>query len=55
MATGNTCVADLLDTVHHEMDSVVRSQHFYKYKSVWSPVIREQPVQEKEPARQSTQ
>ena len=47
MAAGDTCVADLLDTVHHEMDSLVRGHHVYK--SVWSPVI-EQLLLEKGPA-----
>ena len=49
----DTCVADLLDTVHHEMESVFHSHHVYK--SVWSPVIEEQLVLEKEPADQLTQ
>ena len=52
MTAGNSCVADLLDTVHHEMDSVFRSHHVYK--SVWSPIIGEQLILEKEPANQST-
>ena len=34
---GDARVADPLDTVHHEMDSVVCCRHVYK--SVWSPVI----------------
>ena len=29
MAASDTCVADPLDTVHHEMDSVVRSHCVY--------------------------
>ena len=29
-ADKNTCVTDLVDTVHHEMDSIVHSHHFYK-------------------------
>ena len=29
MATGDTCVADPVDTVCHEMDSVVHSNHVY--------------------------
>ena len=29
MAAGDTCVADPVDTVCHEMDSVVRSNHVY--------------------------
>ena len=45
MAAGNTRVVDLLDTVHHEIDSVAHSHHVYK--SVWSPV-KEQLIQEKE-------
>ena len=48
MATGDACVSDLLDTVHHEMDNVVRGHHVYK--SVWLPVIGEQLILEKEPA-----
>ena len=36
MAAGNTHVADLLDTVYHEMDKLTCSHH--DYKSVWSPV-----------------
>ena len=30
MAAGDTCATDLVDTVHHEMDSAIRSDHFYK-------------------------
>ena len=52
MATGHVRVADPLDTVHHEMDRVVCSNHVSK--SVWSPKIGEQLVLEKEPAGQST-
>ena len=37
MEAGDACVADQLDTVHHETASVARSHHVYK--SVWSPVI----------------
>ena len=48
MGTGDTCVADPLDTVHREIDSVVHGHHVYK--SVWSPVTREQLILEKEPA-----
>ena len=44
---GNVCIADQLDAVYHEMNSVVCSHHVYK--SVWSPVI-EQLALEKEPA-----
>ena len=51
MAVGDSCVADLLDTVQHEMDSIFRNHHVYK--SVWSPVM-EQLILEKEPANQST-
>ena len=40
MAAGNTHVADPLDTMHHEMDSMVHSHH--AYKSVWLPIIGEQ-------------
>ena len=39
MTASNTHIADLLDTVHHEMDSVVYSYHVYE--SVWSPVIQQ--------------
>ena len=52
IAADNAYVADLLDTVHHEMDSMVCSHHVYK--SVWFSVIGEQLVPEKEPANQST-
>ena len=52
MAVGNTRAADLVDTVHIEMDSMVRSYRFYK--SVYSPEIEEQLVLEKEPASQFT-
>ena len=45
-------VADPVDTVHHEMDSMVRGHCFYT--SVWSPVI-EQLILEKEPAVQCAQ
>ena len=47
MAAGDTHAADPADTVHHKMDSVIDSHHFYE--SVLSPVI-EQLVLEKEPA-----
>ena len=53
MEVRDTHVADLLDTVHHETDSVFRSHHVYKF--VWWPVTGEQLVLEKEPANQSTQ
>ena len=39
MVTGNTHVAHLLDTVHHEMDSVVCSHHVYIF--MWSPIIEQ--------------
>ena len=29
MAAGSTHAADLVDTVHHEMDSTVHSHRFY--------------------------
>ena len=48
MAAGNTCVADLVDIVHHEIDSMVRSHR--AYKPVWSPVLGEQVILDKEPA-----
>ena len=51
MAAGNSCVADPVDTVHHEIESMVRSHHVYK--SVLSPVL-EQLGLEKEPVSQST-
>ena len=51
MAAGDTHAADPVDTVHHEMDSTVRSHHFYK--SVESPVLGKQLVLEKEPPSQS--
>ena len=41
MGAGDTHVADPLDTVHQEMDSVIVGHH--GYKSVWSPVL-EQPL-----------
>ena len=53
MEAGHACVADPLNTAQHEMDSVVHSHHVYK--SVWSPVIEEQLIMEKEPVGQSTQ
>ena len=36
MEVYDALVADQLDTVHHEMDSVFQRQHVYK--SVWSTV-----------------
>ena len=30
MAAGDTCVADLVYTVHHEMDSEVHNHRIYK-------------------------
>ena len=45
MAAGNTHVAYLPDTMHHEMDSMVHSHH--AYKSVWSPITREQLILER--------
>ena len=53
MAAKDTRVADPIDVVYHEMDSTVCSHRVYI--SVWSPVIGEQLVLEKEPAGQSTQ
>ena len=52
MAADNVHIADMLDTVHHEMDSMVRSHHVYKF--VWLPVTGEWLVLEKEPAGQTT-
>ena len=49
MAAGDACVP--LDTVYHEIYSVVHSHHVYK--SVWLPVI-EQLFLEKQPAGQFT-
>ena len=53
MAADDTRAADPIDTVHHEMDSTVRSHGFYKF--VLSPVIGEQLIQEMGPAVQSIQ
>ena len=53
IAAAEAHVADLLDTVHHEMDKMVCSHLLYK--SVWFPVIGEWLVLEKEPAGRSTQ
>ena len=47
MAAGSACVADLLDTVHLKMGSMVCGHHVYK--SVRSPVIGKQLILE-EPA-----
>ena len=47
MAAGDTHVADLLDTMHHEMNSIVHSHH--AYKSVWLSIIREQLIVESSP------
>ena len=52
MEVYDALVADQLDTVHHEMDSVFQRQHVYK--SVWSTVTGKQLILEKEPADQST-
>ena len=51
MEAGDTLVADPVGTVHHEMDSTVRSHHVFK--SVQLLVIEEQLSLEKEPAGQS--
>ena len=48
MEAGEAHVADPLDTAHHKIDSVVHGHH--AYKSVWSLVIGEQLILEKEPA-----
>ena len=48
MAAGDVHKVDPPNTVHHEIDSVVHDHHVYK--SVWSPVIGEQLILEKEPA-----
>ena len=42
MAAGDTHIADPLDTMHHEIDSMVHSHHVYK--SVWSTIIGEQVI-----------
>ena len=42
MTTGDTHIADPLDTMHHEIDSMVHSHHVYK--SVWSTIIGEQVI-----------
>ena len=47
LAAGDTHVADPLDTMHHEMDSIIHSHH--AYKSVWLPIIGEQLIQERSP------
>ena len=52
MAAGDTHVANLLDTVHHEMDIAVHSPHVHK--SVWSSITAEQLILKKEPTDQST-
>ena len=39
MEAGDTHVIDLLDTVHHEMVSMVHSDHVYDF--AWSSVIGE--------------
>ena len=50
MEAGDTCVADPVDTVHHEMDSIICSHHVCKICLL--PVIGEQLVVEKDPAGQ---
>ena len=45
MAAGDAHVAHPLDTVHHEMDSMVHSHH--AYKSVWLPIRGEQLILER--------
>ena len=52
MTAGDTCAADPIDTVHHEMDSTVRSHRLYIY--IYVCVIEKQLVLEKELAGQST-
>ena len=47
MAAGNTSVADPIDTVHHKMDSTVRSHRVYKSMiSVFTSNIRTTPPRE---------
>ena len=41
MAAGDTHIADLLDAVHNQINSVIVSHH--GYKSVW-PSVLEQPL-----------
>ena len=53
MEAGDTHVADLVDTVHHEMDCSTVCSHRV-YKSVYLPVIGEQLLLVKKPAGQST-
>ena len=52
MAAGDTRPADLVDIVHHEMESAFRSHCFYK--SVVVASNRKKLILEKEPAGQST-
>ena len=47
IAAGDACVADPLDTMHHEMDRMVHGHHIYK--SVQLAVTGEQLVLEKKP------
>ena len=51
MAADDTRIVDLVDTVHHEINSTVRSHRVYKF--VWSPAIGKQLILEKEPSGQS--
>ena len=53
METGEVQVVDPLDTLLHEMDSMAHSHNVYK--SVWSPVIGQKFILEKEPNGQSRQ
>ena len=49
MAAGDAHVADLLDTMHHEIDNVVCGYYgYYIYKLVWLLIIGEQLIPEKE-------
>ena len=52
MQVSNTCGTDLVGTVYHDMGTAVRS---YCFINLWSPVMGEQRVLEKEPASQSIQ
>ena len=45
MVADNTHVADPLDTVHHEMDSMVHSHH--AHKSMWLSITVEQLILER--------
>ena len=50
MAAGDTHVVDLVDNVHHEINSAIRSHCVYKY--VWSPAINRKTTHPREGAFQ---